>query len=121
MHSDYRLEPEIRPAPSTAKAKEAAVKMPHFDAAKTRAMTRLMDQAAEAVHDYIQKKGDSHRSNGISIPPLLSLNKDGRSKQMCTSGYAGGMSLKKIGALSTEWTCTKLLNNRIGIVKKKAL
>ena len=122
MHSDYRLEPEIRPAPSTAKAKEAAVKMPHFDAAKTRAMTRLMDQAAEAVHDYIQKKGDSHRPNGISIPPLLSLNKDSRNKKMCTSQneFAGGMSPKKIEASidRMDWKM-KLLNNRIENVKKR--
>ena len=96
--------------------------MPHFDAAKTRAMARLMDQAAEAVNDYIQRKGGARWQNGPSIPPLLSLDKNGRNKKSVASepGFAGNMSPKKIEASidRMDWKM-KLLNNRIENVKKR--
>ena len=122
MHSDYWPDPEFKSPPCTARLKEDAVKMPHFDAAKTRGNDPTDGSGSGSCPRLHSKERRLSSIEWNLNSSLLSLNKDSRNKKMCTSQneFAGGMSPKKIEASidRMDWKM-KLLNNRIENVKKR--
>jgi hypothetical protein len=114
---------------SNNNASRDVVAMPHFHAAKTRAMDRLLDEATDAVKEYIIKKKNDlkkktqsidNNNNKFVMPPLLTVKSTSAGKSKFLPPVKESMSSNQIGASinQMDWKM-KLLNNRIDNVKKR--
>ena len=96
--------------------------MPHFHAAKSRAMDRLLDEATDAVKEYIskkknEKKQNSDNDNKFVMPPLLTVKSTsvglrGSATSSILPPVKESLSSNQIGASinQMDWKM-KLLNN----------
>ena len=112
------------------------ISMPHFQAARNRTMSRLLDEATDAVQEYIVQKTKNLKSRQqrrpstannttnnttFVIPPLLTVKtKSDKNNTKLPPLQKKTYSKQKIGATidKMDWK-VKLLNNRIDNVKKR--